>query len=131
MEPFSLVKSSEKEMDRLFSAITAQGMQLNEVAAKQNKLVLMVDGLGVSMNQRFDVFHEELALLRATVTTDLAPRLGEVEKKTGAQKLGAVALVGTKYAGLFTIAGLVLRAVAKQWPEFGGLIEGVLGAAGL
>lgn len=36
-----------------------------------------------------------------------------------------------KFAVLLPVAGLLLRAAANQWPEFGGLIEGALEALGL
>ncbi len=114
------------------------GMQ-SDILATQRKMALQTDHIGVIVNQRFDVFHKELSMLRAVVTGDHAPRLGDVEKKvdklTPQQKAKAAAMVTARFGawgtgGLF-FGGLALRALAKVYPEYGDLIEGVLGWVGL
>jgi hypothetical protein len=61
------------------------------------------------------------------VTADHAPRIAAVEK-TATQKVGGAALWAGKYGALFWVVSAALRGAAKQWPEFAGLIDGVLGA---
>lgn len=99
--------------------------------ALQRKMALQLDGFQNGINGRFDVFHQELAMLRATVTGDHAPRLDAVEKASMAQRAKGVAMVGGKYAAYLTLAAVVARALGKAFPEFGAAIEGVLGAFGL
>ncbi len=96
----------------------------------QRKMALQTDHLGVIVNQRFDVFHKELSMLRAVVTGDHAPRLEAVEKTAG-QKAKLAAMVGGKYTGLAIGGAFLLRAIGKAYPEFGLAIEGLLSVFGL
>lgn len=100
------------------------------VLGVQRKMALQLDGFGTTVNERFDVFHQELALLRATVTGDHAPRLDKVEK-TVADKAKTVAIAGTKYGSYFVAVAFVARMAAKAYPQFGSVIEDLLSAVGL
>lgn len=104
---------------------------VSTVLATQRKMALQLDGFQNGLNGRFDVFHQELAMLRATVTGDHAPRLDAVEKATVGQRMKVGAILGGKYAAYLTLAAVVLRAAGKAFPEFGQAIEGFLGAFGL
>lgn len=108
------------------------------VLGVQRKMALQLDGFGTTVNERFDVFHKELALLRVTVTVDHAPRLEGVEKGveevkelTRAQKAGAAALTTGKWGGYLVLAGLVARAIGKMFPQYQALIDGLLAPVGL
>ncbi len=79
------------------------------------------------VERRFNILHEELVLIRVQVTSDHAPRLAQVEKAT----IGAKAVATGKYGAVFLLASIAARAAAKQWPEFGEAIEGVLRVLGL
>lgn len=94
----------------------------------QRKLALQLNGFGVTINERFDIFHRELAMLRATVTGDHAPRIADMEKKLTPKQ---AALIGGKYTGVALLLGLVARAAGKVWPQFNETIESVLGVFGL
>jgi hypothetical protein len=66
------------------------------------------------------VFHEELAMLRATVLEDHAPRIGKVETT-----------LGHKVAKGGGIVGLVLvlaPMLAETLPKYRALIEALVGA---
>lgn len=120
-------------------------IRLDEVLSSHRAIIdtqrrhsLQLDGFGHIINQRFDLFHRELALLRATVTGDHAPRLDEVEvqvdevkKLTTKQKAAQVALVGTKYTAYLALAAYALRAVGRAYPDFGAIIEPILQGLGL
>ncbi len=110
----------------LASVIAGQEM----VLSLQRKQGLQIDGLGSIVNQRFDILHKEVAILRATLMGDHAPRLEAVEKTT-AQKAKGAALLGGKYTIVVLIGGAVLRGVGKAFPQFGDLIEAILTGAGL
>jgi hypothetical protein len=81
-----------------------------------------LDAFERRVDRRFDLLHQDLLQLRQ----DLAPRLAKVEGT-----LGSRALATGKYAAVVTLVGLLGRAAAKQWPQFGEAIEAVLGALGL
>jgi hypothetical protein len=101
-----------------------------EVLAVQRKTALQVDGLGRAMNERFNIFHKELAILRARVLGDHAPRLDAAEEKaeealqrTTAEKAKTVA----KGGGLVSLLILAGGVAAELWPQYGDLIRGILG----
>jgi hypothetical protein len=100
--------------------VPTQAEQLREVLATQRKMALQLDGFGQAMNRRFDLFHEELAMLRSTVTESHGPRLEKVE-----------ASLGQKVAKGGGIVGLVLVAaplLADALPRYRALIEALVGA---
>lgn len=119
-EPFKLLR--EPPVD-----LTAQ---IGEVLRVQRKMAAQLDGYGVAVNTRFDIFHKELAMLRATVVGDHAPRLEQVEKTT-TQKATGLALAGTKYGSYAVGVAVLARLAAKAFPQFGSVIEDLLRAVGL
>jgi hypothetical protein len=90
------------------------------VVENQSKMAVQLDGFGVTVNQRFDIFHEELALLRQTVTGDHAPRLDKVELT-----LGQKAARGG--AGL-AMSLVVLPMLAEALPKYAHVINKILEA---
>lgn len=159
-EPFRVVKGRIETIPELGDRIAAIGVKLDDVTADvrgisttqaailgvQRNMALQVDGLGSIVNQRAQLLHEELALLRAVVTGDHEPRLKdaeqEVQKLSAAEKVKvaattAVAATGKgaawtgKYASYLTLAAVALRLVAKRWPEFGTVVDELLGGLGL
>ena len=113
-EPFSRLVQTPAEQSR-------------EVLATQRKMALQLDGFGQTMNRRFDLFHEELALQRADlvvvrnlVTADHEQRLGKVEKT-----LGQKAAKGGGILGIVLIAAPLL---AEALPKYRALIESIVGA---
>lgn len=111
--------------------LEASSIAQANILSTQRKMALQVDGLGSIVNQRFDVFHAELSLLRATVTGDHAPRLRAVEKLSAGKRARLAAVVGGKWAGAFFLVGLVARGVGKALPEYDRLITSILEAFGL
>jgi hypothetical protein len=122
-EPFRVLKGRE-------SSYVELSAQIGEVLSVQRKMALQLDGYGKTVNDRFDIFHRELALLRATVVGDHSPRLDAVEK-TAAQKARGMALTGTKYGAYLTGAAVLAKLVGKAYPQFGGVIDELLAAVGL
>lgn len=117
-----------------------------DILALQRKMSLQMDGFGQLVNARFDIFHRELAMLRATVVGDHEPRIGqsekaiaetkqEVAKLTPQQKAKVAAVITAKVGGWGTIAlvvgGAALRALGKLYPEYGELIDGIISWVGL
>lgn len=89
------------------------------VVENQSKMALQLDGFGQTVNQRFDIFHEELALLRQTVTGDHAPRIEKVEATLG-QKVA-------KHGGILAVAVVGLPMLAEALPKYAHLINTILG----
>lgn len=94
------------------------------VLGVQRKLAQQMDGLSVTVNTRFNVFHEELAMLRQTVTGDHAPRLETVEKT-----LGQKAQTAAKGGGIAALLLIALPMLADALPKYRHLIETILGLA--
>lgn len=107
VEPFAKIARGQTEM-------------MHEVLATQRKMALQLDGFGQLINRRLDLFHEELSLLRATVTGDHAPRLNQVES-TLAQKMGKGARIGA----IVLVAAPLL---ADALPKYRSVIEAIAGA---
>lgn len=105
-EPFAKIARGQTEM-------------MHEVLAVQRKMALQLDGFGQLMNRRFDLFHEELSMLRATVLANHEPRLGKVESSL-AQKMGKGARIG---AVILVAAPLLADAL----PKYRSVIEAVAG----
>jgi hypothetical protein len=90
---------------------------VREVLAVQRKMALQLDGFGQSMNRRFDIFHEELAMLRTTVTENHAPRLEKVEATMG-QKVA-------KGGGIVGIIIVALPLLAEVLPKWASVFESI------
>jgi hypothetical protein len=90
------------------------------VLGVQRKMALQLDGLGVTVNTRFDLFHEELALLRATVVGDHAPRIEAAEKTLG-QK-------AAKGGGVLALILIALPMLGEALPKYAHVFETILGA---
>lgn len=89
------------------------------VLGVQRKMALQLDGLGQTVNTRFDLFHEELALLRATVVGDHAPRIEAAEKTLG-QK-------AAKGGGILAIVLIALPMLGEALPKYAHVFETILG----
>lgn len=94
--------------------------QQGEVLALQRKLALQLDGIQQAMNTRFNIFHEELALMRASeperiIIPPLPPRRWSIPQLAA---LGAALLLASAVGSLLTVLvepyGAWLRGVA--WP---------------
>lgn len=83
---------------------------LDAVVKTQRNHSLQIDGFGQAMNRRFDLFHEELAILRQTVTGDHAPRIAKVESTMG-QKVAK----GGGIVGILIVALPLLSEVLPKW----------------
>jgi len=92
---------------------------VREVRDTQRKMALQLDGFGQAMNRRFDLFHEELAMLRQTVTESHAPRLEKVEAT-----LGQKAAKGGSIAALILVAAPLL---AEALPKYASVFETIAG----
>lgn len=80
-----------------------------DVLALQRKLALQYEGVRNTVNARFDVFHEELALMRGVLIAEdeEAPEEQGPAPSTTRQKLG----VGGKYTAAAVVGAFVLRLV--------------------
>lgn len=108
------------------AAISTTQTQLSAIAVTQGtildvqrKLAQQQDGLGRTVNVRLDLFHEELALLRQTVTGDHAPRLDKVETTLG-QK-------AARGGGALALALVALPMLADALPRYAHFINTILG----
>lgn len=126
-EPFRLVKRAVT-LDTLAEAVDSARAEVRDLSLDirglnttqaailgvQRNMALQADGLGTTINARFDLFHEELAMLRIRVTG--------VEKTAG-QKAAAVASKGGAVAGLLALGSIA----AARWPEYAHIINLLLG----
>lgn len=94
--------------------------ELREVLVIQRKMALQLDGFGQTMNRRFELFHEELALLRSTVVESHAPRIEKVEASLG-QK-------AAKGGGILALVLLAAPMLADALPKYRWLFEAIAGA---
>jgi hypothetical protein len=127
-EPFQLLRGKPTLMD-LGNQLQGLSAQLTGVVARQDKMALQADHLGSIVNQRFDVFHSELALLRHDqtellnfVTSNHGPRIEKVESTLG-QK-------AAKGGGILAIVALALPMLAEALPKYRHLLEVIGGALG-
>jgi hypothetical protein len=79
-----------------------------------------LDAFGQTMTRRFELFHEELALLREVVTADHAPRIEHVER-TMAQKVA-------RGGGIVGIVLLAAPLLADALPKYRWLFDAIAGA---
>lgn len=96
-----------------------QGDKLDRVLETQRKMALQMDGFGQAMNRRFDIFHEELAMLRSTVLADHGPRIGKVEKTLG-QK-------AAKGGSIVALVLVVAPMLADALPKYRGVFDAIAG----
>lgn len=107
-----------------------------QILKRQQQLALMVDGAIATTARRFDVLHEEAALLRVTLSrpeNDNDPAIPvDVERpKAPAQKVRAASVWAVKGASYLTTLAVVLRLIGRQFPEYEAAIDGLLGLFGL
>lgn len=124
-EPFQLLKGREASYVELSAQISEVRQLTSETLAVQRKMVLQTDHLGQVINQRFNIFHEELSLLRATVVADHGPRLDKVELSL-TDKVKATGSVLGK-ASMFTLLGGILT---EAFPQYARLIGQLLHLGG-
>lgn len=111
---------------------------VEQILRRQQQVALMVDGFGANMGRRFDVLHEESALIRVamnrpandaevaeadTIPVDVEPSRGE--------KVRHLFALGGKWLSYGTTAAIGLRLLAKSFPEYNEAIEALLGLFGL
>lgn len=143
------VKEFARDIQEVRTQMEGVVVASSNVMALQRKMALQLDGFGVTINNRFDIFHRELAMVRQIVTADHAPRLddvedgveetkagvqeakAEVEKVSRAQRAKEIAGMSGKVAAYGTLIAVVGRAVGKMWPQFGDGIESILAVFGL
>lgn len=115
--------------------VTALSVTTGQLANGMGILEQRLGGTEERLGQRIDGLAEEVSLLRQTQVTDHAPRLLAVEQQGFARSLahraGGVLAGGLRLGSYGTLIAVAGRLAAKQWPEFGEAIEGVLGALGL
>lgn len=106
---------------------------VEQILRRQQQTALMVDGFGSNIGRRFDVLHEESALIRValdrpraeadTIPVDYEPTRGEKARRLFA--------LGGKWLSYGTTAAIGLRLLAKSFPEYTEAIEALLGLFGL
>lgn len=139
-EPFRVVKGRVETIPELGDRIATLGARLDDAIADvravsttqaailgvQRNMALQVDGLGSAMNQRADILHQEMALIRHTqdellkiVQGDHAPRIGKVEASLG-QK-------AAKGGGMVALVLVALPMLADALPRYAHIFDAVLG----
>jgi hypothetical protein len=119
-EPFRALDGGRSERTPAPPRMPTLGLIQSDIAkilATQRKMAVQLDGFGTTVNSRFDLFHEELALLRATVTQDHAPRITRIERAKQFAHGGARAAVATLAGGI----------LAELWPQYEALIKRAIG----
>lgn len=102
--------------------------RLGDIAKRQQQTALMVDGFIGGLNRRFDVLHEELALIRATMPQ---PANDNGELVFPLQKKRAAMPFPVKLVGVAAPLAVILRLLGKHIPEYESAIDAVLGLFGL
>jgi hypothetical protein len=108
-----------------------------QVLKRQQQLALMVDGAIATLNRRFDVLHEEQALMRVSMArpqndTDVPVDVElESEGEPAPRKPRNIVLGGIKVTSYLTTVAVLLRLVGKHVPEYGAAIDGLLESLGL
>jgi hypothetical protein len=113
--------------------------QQGQILKRQQQLALMVDGAIATTARRFDVLHEEAALLRVTLSrpdndNDQAePTAVSVAPpdRSRAQKARAGAVGVLRVTSYGTSIAVILRLIGRQFPEYEAAIDGLLGLFGL
>lgn len=86
------------------------------------------DSFAEETKARFGLFHEELALLRAAVLGDHAPRITAVEKRTLAQKVAPATVKSVTATLVLSATGIAATVLAKHWPWLQGVADAINGA---
>jgi hypothetical protein len=105
-----------------------------QVLRRQQQTALMVDGLGNQLGRRFDVLHEESALMRVQLArpgNDAAEHIEVDVEPTPGQRAQRLMKLSGRYLSYGTTAAIVLRLIAHQFPEYAAAIDGLLGLFGL
>lgn len=123
-----VVKTVDQLLEAMRQQLDAVALASGNTLAMQRKMALQLEGLQNVFNDRLDVFHRELALLRSVVTSDHGPRIADMEKKITPRQ---AALIGGKYTGVALVGAFVLRIIGRAYPPSAELIESVLGFFGL
>lgn len=118
--------------------LIAQSKELcGQTLKRQQQLALMVDGAISTINRRFDVLHEEQALLRVTLSRPANDNDGHIEVDVEPEPPNRVKQARAITVGLFkgtsylTTVAVVLRLIGKSFPEYEAAIDGLLGLFGL
>ncbi len=126
-EPFKRLDGRQPSYVEFSAQLTGFSAQLAGVASRQDKMALQLDHHGQIINERANVLHTELALMRhdiaellSIVTTDHGPRLDKVESTLG-QKVA-------KHGGILAIAVVALPMLAEALPKYKHLIDTIVGA---
>lgn len=139
-EPFRVLRGNDTPSSAPPVPTSAEvGRRLGDLELLCDKLLkrtqqtaLMVDGFGSNINRRFDVLHEEVALMRAAIMTceDVNPPI-ELARRTPAAKARRVLHLSGRWAAYGTAFAVAARAAANAVPEYAGAIDGVLRVFGL
>lgn len=148
-EPFQLLTEQAASlpprpgptMVTILEMLTRQAELTGQILRRQQQTALMVDGFAHAVNRRFDVMHEETALLRvalnrpandtdATVEVDVETET-EAEEPPPKRRARKAVAVSANALSYLTTAAVVLRLVGKQWPEYESAIDSVLAPFGL
>jgi hypothetical protein len=94
---------------------SAAASTLEDVAGKVDALAVSVGDLADKVDLRFDVFHEELSLLRHQTIGEggLQQRVTSVEQKTLGAKAMTLAGHGIKWGGVLTLVLTVAVQIAS------------------
>lgn len=113
----------------LQTAIGHIGASVMETFELQRKLGRQHDGLAQAVNMRFDLFHEELAILRHTLVENHEPRIKDVEEATMSQRAARAARVGGVAIARGSVSGVLflvaLKVIAARWPWLAQLLDGI------
>lgn len=136
-EPFRRLRDTSKQpatirefAERVYSCEAAA----RENLALQRKLALEMDGVITAVNTRFNIFHQELALLRSEVVrveTGVDDKIDVAieEAIPLSQRAKRFAAVGSTKALEATIGGVVLlfatRLAAAKWPWLADILRSV------
>lgn len=129
-EPFRRLRDTAKQpatlrelAERVYSCEAAA----RETLALGRKLGLEMDGLVTAVNTRFNIFHQELSLLRHDVTR-VEAGVGDAvdvaieERLPLSQRAKRIAMHGSKFAGLTLLGG----AITEFWHQYGDIILSLL-----
>lgn len=117
-------------MAAILEMITQSKELCGQTLKRQQQLALMVDGAIATINRRFDVLHEEQALLRVTMSRPYndndVPVTVEAEPEP-THRLRKLLVGGAKVTSYGTTIAVALRLLGKAFPEYEAAIDGLLG----
>jgi hypothetical protein len=140
-EPFMLLTETPPKLPprptQTVAEMLGRALELiGQTLKRQQQTAMLVDGFASAVSRRFDVLHEEMALLRVVVGRPhdggaAADDIDVTVERTRAQKVrGAIALTG-QLASYATTVAIGLRLIGKNFPEYEAVIDGLLGLFGL